>query len=93
MSALVLLAQETGEQTLGSFPGRCQGKMGQLEHWGQALASDSEECRARRGCHWGINSPNRRAVNSTAPTGREITLVSHPGTHGGEPERCFQPCS
>ena len=64
-------------------------KMGQEEGRDQAFASDSEECGASRGCHWAINSPNRRVVNSTAPAGREITLVTQ--AQGGSPGGCSQP--
>lgn len=58
---------------------------GWLECWGQVLASDSEECRAERECHWAINSPNRKVVNSLAPTRRDSVLVSHPGAQRGLP--------
>ena len=71
MVALELLVQETQEQILWSFLGRCPSKerMGQAKCWVQGITSYCEECRAERGCHLDVNSPKRRTVNSTAPPG------------------------
>ena len=51
MVALELLVQETQEQILWSFLGRCPSKerMGQAKCWVQGITSDCEECRAERG--------------------------------------------
>lgn len=88
MLALVLLVQEkTGEQTLWSFPRRCQRENGRrlVGMLGPGTCLRFRGMQAERECHWAINSPNRKVVNSLAPTRRDSVLVSHPGAQRGLP--------